>query len=822
MTAVFALLIVQLYDIQIVRAHEFQVQQRRIITNRRAISAPRGEIFDRNGHPLAINHSTVMVKFDPSVRAHGTNDAAINAMMTNFVKLMNSFGELLVDDLPISDTEPREFLFNNSPTRERNWKNDMDLPQETTAQEAYDSLIGRFRIDRNSLNDAEIRLVLSLRQNMYMQRWRRNPFTVILQVSPAAKAALEERNQEFPGFFIDIDYLREYPEGKYVSHIIGYIRAISGTQLERLREFGYTEDFIVGHDGIESAFELQLQGTRGSIITETDSTGRRLRVEDYTPAVAGNNVYLTIDINLQRQIFHIVERQLTEIIIGKLNSSRAEDHINMRTFLSSMVRANSVSVSQIMAAEEEDYAWAIKQFVLREIQITNEAGTEERSAHDIIIDGVTNGRITENQFLLALYEQDIIFPTATELDRLRRGALNRQQTLNLIERMLLEGFITPAQTAVHPNTASVVMVEVNTGAVLASVSYPSYDNNRFVNTFDNAYWNRLTNDVNRPMFNRPFHEQRAPGSTFKMITAAAGLEYNVISPSTRIFDNFTFTKAGLPHARCNARHSHVNAEQAIMVSCNYYFYEVAHRLGNSADGTMLQGISRLNEYMLYFGLGAPTGVEISDVYVRLNAGLPDGVYPISSPGYNAHRNQNRRSTGWSGGDTIRTAIGQHENEVTAAIMAKYTATLASGGIRYRMSFLSHITKYDGNIITRREPEVEVIVPMSQSTINIIHRGMLGCTSTSGGTALSIFRGLPVRVAGKTGTAQEALWPNHSSFSAFAPYDNPDVALYVLMPGSIQSIVRAPAAVVAREIFEVYFRLNSQPQRPLGFISLVLN
>jgi cell division protein FtsI/penicillin-binding protein 2 len=325
------------------------------------------------------------------------------------------------------------------------------------------------------------------------------------------------------------------------------------------------------------------------------------------------------------------------------------------------------------------------------------------------------------------------------------------------------------------------------------------------------------------MFNRPFHEQRAPGSTFKMVTAVAGLEYGVVTPNTRIFDNFIFTKAG-GQARCNSRHGNVNMELAISCSCNYYFYEVAHRLGNAAENTMLQGIGRLNRYMVLFGMGSPTGVEISDIYNRLNSGLPEGIFPISSPEYRLFLNQNqgRRIIGWSGADTIRTAIGQADNSITSSVMAKYTATLASGGVRYRMHFLSHIQSYDGTVLRRTEPVVEDIVPMSRQTVNAVHRGMLACTSSPRGTGFHIFRDFPVQVAGKTGTAQEGNWPNHSSFSAFAPYDNPAVAVYVLLPGSVQSHVRAPAALVARDILAVYFKLDSEIQRPQGLNILVLN
>jgi penicillin-binding protein 2 len=501
-----------------------------------------------------------------------------------------------------------------------------------------------------------------------------------------------------------------------------------------------------------------------------------------------------------------VERRLTEIIIAKLRSSE-DDNIPMRAFLASMIRANSVSVSAMMTADEESYAWPIRQYITREAENPNGAFFG-RTPGDIAFDAVQRGMITENVFLLAMYEQGIIHPTNTELDRLQRGLLNRQQTLALIERMLNEGFITPSMTYVQPNTASVVVVCVNSGAVLASVSYPSYDNNRFVNTFDNAYWIRLNNDMNTPLQNRPFSEQRAVGSTFKMLTAVAGLENRVITPTTRFFCERTFRRGGHTLG-CTGHHSNISVERAITVSCNVFFYETAFRLGNTGDGTMLQGINRLNEYMLYFGFGSPTGVEIYDVFNSLTANLPPGVNAIPSPAFRQHRGR----LPWMDGDTLQLAIGQADLNATPALMAKYTATLASRGVRYQMHFLSHITQFDGTEVARFEPVIEQIVPMSGLTVNTVLNGMLNASMSSSGTAFRVFEGFPVQVAGKTGTAQEARWANHSTFAAFAPFSNPQIAVYVSLPGSVQNTVRSPAAVVARDIFEVYFRIDSQPQRP---------
>ena len=136
-----------------------------------------------------------------------------------------------------------------------------------------------------------------------------------------------------------------------------------------------------------------------------------------------------------------------------------------------------------------------------------------------------------------------------------------------------------------------VVSEVGCGQVLALVTYPSYDNNQLVNTFNNSYYNQLLEDTNTPLVNRPLKQKKAPGSTFKMISAIAGLETGTITPSTVIADKGIFKDAGTPYARCwiysnnGGTHGAVNVSHALEVSCNYFFYELGYRMGNADNGT---------------------------------------------------------------------------------------------------------------------------------------------------------------------------------------------------------------------------------------------
>jgi len=325
------------------------------------------------------------------------------------------------------------------------------------------------------------------------------------------------------------------------------------------------------------------------------------------------------------------------------------------------------------------------------------------------------------------------------------------------------------------------------------------------------------------MVNRAFTEPRAPGSTFKMITAVAALEKGIVTPKSTVYDEGVFTKASTPYARCYAGggHGHLNAASALEVSCNYYFYEVSYRMGNSRDGNRLAGIEALNEWMTAFGLNDPTGVEIYELYNSTR----EGVSNISSPnlkdflvGRNPAAPQSDRR--WADGDTIRTAIGQSLNNYTAATMAKYFATLATGGTRYKLHLFEKTADQSGETVKIYEPAEEAVVSISEANLQAVYEGMLAVIKGSRGTARQVFSDFPVQIAGKTGTAQQfANKPDHTSFGCFAPYDEPRIAVYVHLPFGTTAAYPNAAAQVAKAVMTEYFKLGQEPQRPAGLNSL---
>ena len=293
-----------------------------------------------------------------------------------------------------------------------------------------------------------------------------------------------------------------------------------------------------------------------------------------------------------------------------------------------------------------------------------------------------------------------------------------------------------------------------------------------------------------------------------MVTAIAGLESGVINTTTEVKDEGLFTKAGTPYARCmiyslnGSNHGYVNVSEALEVSCNYFFYDVGYLLGNETDDpTSLKGITVLDEYYDAFGLNSPTGMEIGE-----------NAPSMASPSYKEEiiKWQNPEATTsqtrWTSGDTIRAAIGQSVNSFSAASMNKYIATLANGGTRYKMHLLDKVKSSDGSVTEEVEETVENVMDIKPENLEAVYEGMRLVTQGNRGTLRTVFKDFPIDVAAKSGTAEEN--KNNSShvwFVGFAPYDDPQIAVTVMIP--FGDVSGSPAAVTAKNIIAEYMGLN---------------
>jgi len=834
----FYVLLAQLFELQIVMADTFVAAppQSRFVT--RSVAARRGTIYDRHGRPLAVNVPVFVAKLDPSVVI--TNEALLELAL-----LFERNGEQYVDDFPISREEPFEFLFTgpseaNIARQEFRWKEDMAVPNPryATAEETWYFLRDQFGICEE-LSNEDARRVMNLRAPIFYQRlldWSNYtpvPFVVAYDISAKTIAAIEEQNLMFGAVFTDIKTLRKYPAGRYVSHMVGYLRPITAEQLARNTHRGYTAEDLFGRAGLELSMEHHLRGTSGQQTFEVNSAGRRVSAPTWDSyPEPGNRVFLTIDLELQMAAFHILEEALSEALIRRLtlrNIPRDQMTTPEAAFMSFM-RGHNLNIRRVLDAEPDNAAFAMRQYILaRYPEATARRESEER-IQSILIEGIREGFISPAKMLLTLIGTEQISDPYGEI---AEQLISRPRTAQdvLIEKIRSRE-LTPQMFNMDPSTGSVVVTCIHTGDVLAAVSYPSYDNNRLVNTFDAEYFRHINElDPTHPMTNRPFMETRAPGSTFKMFTAAAALEEGVIGPNTRIFDGVRHTASGIPPVRCwhSGGHGSINVMQAIAVSCNFFFAECGFRLGNSrhASRSTLDGITTLNRYMEFFGLNDPTGVEIGEVHQQfVNQGYLGNT--MASPEFKIHRgrifnpNASVHDLRWRDGDTAQVTIGQGYNDYTPAQMARGMAIIGSRGRTYPLRLVGLIEDYAGNPIQRNTPTpTETAVEISDTTWDAIIEGMRLVTEPgAGGTAIGVFRNFPIRVAGKTGTAEQVGNRfSHTAFGAFAPYEEAQIAIYVNVPFSSTRAFSQMAAHVSRDVIGAALGIDAAPEHPLPLNTL---
>jgi len=828
--ALFGTILVQLFELQIVLAHTFEAPPP--VTHHVTIPTPalRGTIYDRHGRPLAQNRLVFVVKMDPSVPI--TNEALFQLAL-----LFQRNGEDYVNSFPIS-LNPFEFnpAIAASPQQQFRWKDDMAIPNPryATAEESFLNLRERFGIDPDKSDEDAVR-ILNFRCKIFRERLilieHYNPVPILfaIDVSQETIAAIAENNTLFTGIYIDIQATREYPTGIYMSHIIGYLRQITAEDLATNEHLGYTHTDMFGRQGLERSMEHYLRGTPGLQTIEVNRMGARIgQPTIIQEAQPGDRIFLTIDLELQIEAYYMLKHYLTQVLINRLNSRDPRSHpLTPQQVFISFVRGYNLDVRAVLSAEDGP-AMAMQQYILQRFpDATPNASREDLTRiNNLIIDGMRSSpiRVTPAKMLLTLIGTGQITDPDGNIEQqltTRTGAARDSLARSVLIEKIETWEITPQQVGQDPYSASMVIVDVPTGAVLAAVSYPSYDNNRLVNNMDVAYFNHIYfMDPTEPALARAFREPRAPGSNFKMITAVAALEGGSITPSTRIFDRVHFTRAGRPHFRCwSAGHGSINVAQAIAVSCNYFFAEASFNLGSGTDNRTLAGIEIMNTYMMHFGLHQGTGVEILEFHEQY-IGF-DGVR-IASPDFKqflvlqANENAPLHEQRWFDGDMIRTAIGQGFNNYTTAQMARAMNVFANRGTNYRLFLVGHIENAVGQTIRRTEPEAVCMgLEFNESTWDEVTEGMRLVTQPgAGGTAVNLFRGFPIDVAGKTSTTQQILtrFP-HSAFGAFAPIDDPQISIYVTVPFGATTAYTQVSGRIARDMIAVALGQGLEAEQP---------
>ena len=373
---------------------------------------------------------------------------------------------------------------------------------------------------------------------------------------------------------------------------------------------------------------------------------------------------------------------------------------------------------------------------------------------------------------------------------------------NCINKIRSGGF---AQTYDAQGGAAVVM-NVNTGEVLATASYPTFEPQWFVGGISQENWAYLRDDSRHPQLNKTIQSTYEPGSTFKMVTAIAGLETGAITTKERINDTGVYRKYNMEwkcwyYTSYHRGHGYQNVTQALQHSCNYFFYETGDRMG----------IDNLSKYALHFGLGKKTGIELPNE--------KEGAV-ASKETYAKLRNGGRIGPG----DVLNASIGQGDNNFTPMQIAKYISSIANGGNVVKPTIVKSILNSDGSEVSRDEitqytneklgySDTDDGITISQESVNVAKEGMRMAASEAGGTAYNIFKGFNQEVAGKTGSAEAGKDKNGNDlvnawFVCFAPYEKPEVAVVVMIENGGHGNY---AAEVARDVLTQYFGMNESTE-----------
>jgi len=412
-------------------------------------------------------------------------------------------------------------------------------------------------------------------------------------------------------------------------------------------------------------------------------------------------------------------------------------------------------------------------------------GTNGVKQIDMDVNGTTTDEYISKE---AVAGSDIILTIDSKLQAITEEALKAN-----IEKIASGGF----GRVYGADAGSAVVLNVKTGEVIAMASYPDYNPSDFVNGIDTNTWNYYINGETKPLENKAISMNYSPGSTFKMVTALAGLETGAITTTERINDTGVYPYAHHPvcwyYTSYHSGHGRLNVSQAIQHSCNYFFYEVGKRIG----------IDTLAKYAYYLGLGHKTGIELNG---EANGNLASSQRAVE---------ENRQ---WYLGETLSAAIGQSYNTFTPLQMAKYVAMVANGGKKIDVTIVKSIVNADGSEVPRNEYESYVNgklglteddteeLNFSQENINAVLEGMRGVTSESGGTAYSTFKDFNIEVGGKTGSAQTGIeGKTNAWFVGFAPFDDPEIAIVVFVRNGGHG---GYTAEVAKEIIAQYFGMNT--------------
>lgn len=877
----FSALVFRIFEIQIVEQEEIALEAEEKNTKQREIKATRGNIYDCNGVLLASNELSYTVTLEDNGLL-GSNDEK-NAMIHKLIGIIEENGGEIVTEFFIEQDKHGDLVFNVSGTAELRFKKNAyakksvdDLTEEeknATAEEVYEFLRqGNYMFGISDEYSVEDTLkIMNVRYAMFMNTYAKYlPISIAVDVNPRTVAAIKENSPYLSGVEILQETHRVYNESLYMAHIMGYTGMVNESDMESDTDGIYNVTDQIGKTGLERAFEEYLRGTKGKEVVALNSSYRVTSVLESVDPVAGNDIYLTIDSEMQKAGYHILEKNLAAILLSRIKNSatagntskttasnlnipiydvyyalinnniidtnRFQDRAatdlersvhtmytekeaviirELKKLMTADSAATKASVSKEMGeylnymytflAEQKllltkeidrsdntylaysddkislasflQYAISMNWINLDQLHIgDNYYSTEElyellmeRAFADIVKDSgfhkmiyktlVYSYQLSGRDICLLLYDQGVIGYDEEEYRKLAAGVTSAYDFI----RAKIESLeITPADLALDPCSGAMVVTDPNTGELRALISYPSYDNNMLANRIDADYYSKLVNDLSLPLTNRPTQFKAAPGSNFKMISAIAAIEEGVVGEYEKIYDKTVFRTVGSP-ATCWTNHSHgdVDIRHAIGVSCNYFFYEMGYRLSLDSAGNYntQRGLDKLTKYAAMFGLaeGETSGVELYEYEPNISTI-----------------------------DAIRSSIGQGSFAFTPTQISRYIGTIANGGTCKYLTLIDRIESVDGtavkNTVSKAACEDAPKVEISDKAWNVVKDGMDLVINGEESTSKKLFEDLPVKVVGKTGTAQLVNnRGNHAFFTSYAPYEDPEMVVTVVLP-----------------------------------------
>lgn len=886
----FGIILARIFTLQVVNGKSYQENFSLKIQMKQPINAARGNIYDKNGKLLAYNELAYSISINDSTTYSSTKEKnkAVNAELAEILTVLKNNGETLNNDFKIDRKKDGTYSFNVSGSSLNRFRadvfgkssaDDLEYDKDTgideanaTAEQIMEYLMGKDNFGISSKYDGDLAYrIVVVRYAMLGNRFARyKEVKIATDVSDKTVAYVNEHMDTLSGISVNEDMIRKYNYSEYFSSIIGYTGPISESEYTALHKKNkdYTQNDTVGKAGMEQHYETYLRGKNGEQKFYIDNVGRISEIISSTDSVAGDDLYLSIDADLQKATYLALQNEIAAIVYSNIKSgeipindvytalignsvintehfskAKASDteknvlsvfksrqkttlgkikqeltsspealntmsdevldeftyiismlkddqvllkneidtsdsvyqkwknqKISPKEYLSYCITQHWIDISQLNVdekyADSTEVYDALCKYILKNIK------TDTEFSKIIYQYMITRGEISPRQLCLILFDQGVLDYDDATVNKLKNGSLSPR---DFLMKKIYNIEITPAQLALEPCTGSCVVTDEKTGEILAMVSYPGYDSNKLANGVDSEYFASLQHDKSSPLLNYATQQKTAPGSTFKLVSATAGLAENVITTSDQIRCTGIYNDIS-NKPKCwiyPGSHGLDNVSEAIRDSCNVFFYTVGNRLAQKKTGSYndANGIDLIQKYAHIYGLDQKTGLEISESKSSVAT-----EYPVMA------------------------AIGQSDNNYTTVALSRYVTAVASGK-KYNYQLMNKIVDADGKTVKKYKADYEDISDtLTSSQWDAIHSGMREVVST-----MDRFQGFDIPVAGKTGTAQQTGHANHGLFIGYAPYDDPEITIAVRIANGYSS---HNAATAARNVISYYYKETS--------------